>query len=59
MKKNTLILGLILIITLFTLTFIHFSNDHIECEVVSNTETNSRGVIVKTESHICNEKYNF
>lgn len=59
MKKNILILGSIVLVAFSALIFIHFSNDHIECEVISNSETTSDGDIVITEQHICNEKYNF
>ncbi|MFD2907491.1 hypothetical protein ACFSX9_01960 [Flavobacterium ardleyense] len=59
MKKYTLILGLILIGTIATLIFIHFSNDHEECDTVTSTTTDSNGNSVKTEAHICKEKYNF
>lgn len=59
MKKNILVLGLILIGTISALIFIHFSNDHKECDTVTNTTTDSNGNSVKTEEHICKEKYNF
>ncbi len=38
---------------------IYFSNDHLECEMVIYKTFNSNGNIVKTEGHICKEKYNF
>ncbi len=59
MKKNILILGLILIGTITALIFIHFSNDHKECDTVTNSLTDSNGTSVKTEEHICKERYNF
>ncbi|WP_157504773.1 hypothetical protein [Flavobacterium tegetincola] len=59
MKKLTLILFSIIISTASVLLFIHFSNDHIECETVSNTVKKSNGETVITERHICKEKYNF
>jgi hypothetical protein len=59
MKNLTLILTSIIVITFSLLFFIHLSNDHIECETISNTVKNASGEIVTTESHICNEKYNF
>ena len=59
MKRSIFILGLILISTVSTLSFIYFSNDHIECETVVNKTTDSNGNIIKTEEHNCKEKYNF
>ena len=73
MKRSIFILGLILISTISALSFIYFSNDHIECEtVVNNTSdsltnlsqifintSDSNGNIIKTEEHNCKEKYNF
>ncbi|WP_338409154.1 hypothetical protein [uncultured Flavobacterium sp.] len=59
MKNNVFIVGSILIVFLFVVVFIHFSNDHKECETVVNTLTYSNGTVVKTEEHICKEIYNF
>jgi hypothetical protein len=59
MKKNIFILGSFLIVTLSVLTFIHFSNDHLECHTDISTKIDSNGNVVKEEKHICNEKYNF
>ncbi|MEY3238465.1 MAG: hypothetical protein RI883_2566 [Bacteroidota bacterium] len=57
MKKSNLILGSILILTLSVLTFIHFSNDHIECETVVKKYKNNDGDIVTRREHVCKEKY--
>jgi len=59
MKRSIFILGLILISTISALSFIYFSNDHIECETVVNNTSDSNGNIIKTEEHNCKEKYNF
>jgi hypothetical protein len=59
MKRNILILGLILVATISALTFIHFSNDHEECFIEISTKIDSNGNEVKEEKHICEEKYNF
>ena len=59
MKRNILILGLILVATISALTFIHFSNDHEECFIEISTKIDSNGNAVKEEKHICKEKYNF
>ena len=59
MKRNILILGFILVVTITALTFIHFSNDHEECFTKITTKIDSNGNVVKEKKHICNEKYNF
>lgn len=60
MNKRTL-LGTITGIVLLTagiLIFIHFSNDHAECETVVENSIGTHGEIVTTERHICNERFN-
>ena len=59
MNKNISILGLILICTVLLLPLIYVSNDHLECKTVVNKTFNSDGNVIKTEEHICKEKYNF
>jgi methionine synthase II (cobalamin-independent) len=59
MKKNILILGSILTLGISILFFIHFSNDHEECETIIDTVVDSNGNSVKIEKHICKEKFNF
>jgi hypothetical protein len=59
MKISILILGSILILTLSVLTFIHFSNDHIECITIVKKEMDKNGNKITKEEHICKEKYNF
>lgn len=59
MKRSIYILGLILICTVSCLSFIYYSNDHVECETVVNKTIDFNGNVVKTEGHICKEKYNF
>ena len=59
MKKLTIILASIIISTGSILFFIHYSNDHVECETISNTVKNTDGGIVKTENHICKETFSF
>ncbi len=61
MKKRTLIpyiLG-IGIITIGILSFIHFSNDHIECENTVEYSIGDKGEKILTETHNCKEKFNF
>ena len=38
-------------------SFIHFSNDHIECETVVKKYKNNDGDIVTRTEHVCKEKY--
>ena len=59
MKYNILTLFSIIIITISGLIFIHFSNDHVECETTSESVKKADGKFVITEKHICKEKYNF
>lgn len=59
MRKNVFILSLLTIATLSVLSFIYFSNDHIECENEISTTIDENGNTVKKEIHICKEKYNF
>ncbi|HAT76417.1 MAG TPA: hypothetical protein DCS19_06135 [Flavobacterium sp.] len=59
MKRSILILVSILILTLSVLTFIRFSNDHIECGTIVKKEVDKNGNKINKEEHICKEKYNF
>lgn len=59
MKKFTLILASIIISTVSILLFIHYSNDHVECETISSTAKNANGETFTIENHICKEKFNF
>ncbi len=59
MKKNIITLFSIAILTISCLGFIHFSNDHVECETISESIKNANSEIVIIEKHICKEKYNF
>jgi len=58
----TILIGTIFGIVLLTagiLTFIHVSNDHVECETVVENTVGPNGEVVTTERHICNERFNF
>jgi hypothetical protein len=59
MKRSVLILGSILVLTLSVLTFIDFSNDHIECVTIVKKEMDKNGKKINKEEHICKERYNF
>ena len=59
MKKTkliTLILG-ITMVTIGVLVFIHFSNDHIECENVVKYSIGENGESIKEVKHICKERF--
>jgi hypothetical protein len=58
MKKTFLIFFSIVTVTISIVTFIHFSNDHVECSYDSKTVVDQYGNTAKTEKHICKEKYN-
>lgn len=59
MKKRSFLIAiaLLLVVTLGTVLFIHYSNDHKECEetIVHTTDTNGNDVVV-TEHH-CKENF--
>jgi hypothetical protein len=58
MIKGFLMFFSIVMVTISIVTFIHFSNDHLECRNDSKTVVDQYGNTVKTEKHICKEKYN-
>jgi hypothetical protein len=58
MKKKLSVLGVILLTT-GTLAFIHYNNDHIECENVVEYSIGANGEEITTEKHICKERFNF
>ncbi|WP_298902076.1 hypothetical protein [uncultured Psychroserpens sp.] len=41
------------------ITFIYFSNDHTACETLTEITQGEQGETVKTETHVCKEKFNF
>lgn len=60
MRRQTLIgavLGIFLL-AIGIVIFIHFSNDHAECETVVEKSIGTNGEIVMSERHICNERFN-
>jgi len=60
MKKARLvrtILG-ILFLTIFTLVFIKYNNDHKECRNEVTTSINSKGEKIEVKKHICKENFN-
>ena len=59
MKKTALASAAVIIAALGIMFFIHFSNDHIECKTITESKINADGIVVKSQSHICKEKYSF
>ena len=61
MKKNRFLifLGSLCILTLGTIIFINVENDHKECRKVTEYSVSKDGTKVKTEKHICKEKFSF
>ena len=59
--KSKIVLGLVILITVFVVSyvFIKSSNDHKECGTVVNTVKDKDGNIVTVSKHNCKEKYNF
>jgi len=60
MKTNTVQVFAIGFVVFFValLIFIKFSNDHIECETVTDSFKDKDGNKVLKTSHICHEKFN-
>ena len=58
MKKTVLTSFSIVTVTISIVIFIHLSNDHVECGYDSKIVLDQYGNTVKTEKHICKEKYN-
>jgi hypothetical protein len=48
----------ILFISIGIIIFIHFTNDHKECKIISETTFGINGEKIITDKHICYEKYN-
>ncbi len=54
MKKNISIL--IILVSIVSVIFIYYNNNHTECETKTSYDTNGNKTEVKT--HICKVKYN-
>lgn len=61
MKRNTLFLTIISIflITIGSVVFMKTENDHKECSQKIEFSIGKNGEKIKTERHICKEKFNF
>ena len=55
-RKTLTTTGFILFIVGF-LVFIHFSNDHIECENIIEHTAGENGEKITTERHLCKESF--
>lgn len=60
MDKKTFIVLIVgaVIFTAGIIIFIHFSNDHIECENHTEYSVGENGEKITTEKHICKERFN-
>lgn len=58
-EKKTLnfILAGIIIIGIAALVFIHFTNNHMECNTVTKISVGLNGEKVVVDRHICKERY--
>lgn len=61
MKKSTFFLTIIsiFVITIGSVIFIKYENDHKECSQKIDFSIGENGEKIKTERHICKEKFNF
>lgn len=58
-KQFFIFLGSLFIITLVTIVFITYENDHKECKNSIEYSVSKDGTKIKTEKHICKERFNF
>lgn len=58
MRKSIIVGSVLVIASVLGLVFIHFANDHVECEQKTETVVHANGTKVTTNKHICKEKYN-
>jgi hypothetical protein len=50
----------VILFLIMALVFIKNSNDHGECSQIQETKTlNNGSTVVRTNKHVCKEKYNF
>jgi hypothetical protein len=50
------LLGAIVLTTVAIVIFIHFSNDHMECENYTEHSIGQNGEKISTEKHLCRER---
>lgn len=58
-KQFFIFLGSLFIVTLETIFFITGENDHKECKYILEYSISKDGTKIKTEKHICKERFNF
>ncbi len=60
MRNKKSIIGTILIIVfaIGIITFIHFGNDHAECQNIIQNYAGEDGEQISIENHICKERFN-
>lgn len=59
MKKALIFSTFIIILSVASIIFIQFSNDHIECSIVNETTVSEDGLTkITTAKHSCNENFN-
>jgi uncharacterized protein YpmB len=56
MKKHISIL--IILVSIVSVIFIYYNNDHKECETKTETSYDANGNKTEIKKHICKEKYN-
>ncbi|MBB1285584.1 hypothetical protein HRH25_14455 [Flavisolibacter sp. BT320] len=60
MKKKIIIASIAsAILFVGTMQFIKLNNDHLECEQVVESRSDSSGNTVIEKKHVCKEKFNF
>ena len=58
-KKGLMLLGTIIVLAVGSVLFIHYGNDHKECEDTTLTYKDADGNDVVEKQHICKEKFSF
>ena len=56
MRKKYFLVSFICIV--LVISFIYFSNDHVECETLTEITYGLNGEKITTETHNCKEKFN-
>lgn len=60
MNKVVILSFIVILFAIMALVFIKNSNDHRECSQVKEIKTlNNGSTVVRTNKHVCKEKYNF
>jgi hypothetical protein len=60
MNKAVMLSFVVILFLIMASVFIKNSNDHRECSQIQETKTlNNGSTVVRTNKHVCKEKYNF